>query len=143
MKMEEITATHWNESASRLQMSACELRRSPSHPDLPRFTPLFSPCVGDIVIYVQEPFFSELFCWLGNNSPRTCSERHSQEQICGRDLWLAHVGHCFCLVFLFLWMCVCGGGVVPKTFSFTPSLCLNCNWKTRKWRAVEEEEEIP
>lgn len=81
VKMEEITATHWNESASRLQTSACEHRRSRSHPTLPRFTPLFSVCRWYCYLCAGA-FFSAPFSRLGNNSPRACSERHSQEQIC-------------------------------------------------------------
>lgn len=148
VKMEEITATHWNESASRLQTSACEQRRSRSHPTLPRFTLLFFLFVGDIVIYVQEAFsLRPLVGWAIIHPGPAVRGTHGNKSA-GRDLWLAHVGHCFCLVFCF---CECVFFFFPETFFFTPSVWIVIGrrgsgepWRRtrRRWRMRRKRRQI-
>lgn len=101
VKMEEITATHWNESASRLQTSACKQRRSCSHAALPHFSPRFFLFVGDIVIYVQDPFSLHPFVGWAIIHPGPAARGAHRNKSAGQDLWWAHFGHCFCLFFCF------------------------------------------
>lgn len=83
--------------------------------------PLFFPFVGDIVIYVQEPFSLRPLVGWAIIHPGPAARGTHRNKSAGQDLWLAHAGHCFCLVFCF---CECVFFVFFCPWDFFPSRLL-------------------